>query len=206
MVRSARPGELRDEDDRVAALAAAADLGDPVGHAAGELERRLTGDVQPHSSTRQRLERGRAARATAPTSSHADARAPTAAATRLPLASRLVVAGAGSAAVSFSPCARTSSGSETSTIGRAVGPQSNRRPSPNDPACRGRRAAPAAARSQPGRAPRSIAASPGRRCGSIRSCRRRTRAGSARGAGGKKSTTPPRTQNSPCSSTGSWRV
>ena len=33
---------VRDEHDRVAALAAAPDLGDPVRHAAGELQRRLT--------------------------------------------------------------------------------------------------------------------------------------------------------------------
>ena len=36
---------VRDEDDGVAALAAAADFGDPVLHAAVELHRRLTGDV-----------------------------------------------------------------------------------------------------------------------------------------------------------------
>ena len=38
-------GGMRDEDHRVAALAAAADLVDPVGHAAGELHRRLARDV-----------------------------------------------------------------------------------------------------------------------------------------------------------------
>ena len=40
------PGGIRDEHDRVAALPPAADLGDPLGHAPGELDRGLTRDVQ----------------------------------------------------------------------------------------------------------------------------------------------------------------
>ena len=54
---------VRDEDQRVAALAAAADLFDPVFQAAGELDRRLTGDVDRRRvvvGERQRLECRRA--------------------------------------------------------------------------------------------------------------------------------------------------
>ena len=53
---------VRDEDHRVAALAAAADLLDPVLHAPGELDRRLTADVdRPWAvvGERERLERRR---------------------------------------------------------------------------------------------------------------------------------------------------
>ena len=58
-----------------------------------------------------------------------------------------------------------------------------------------------------GRSRRSSAAWPGRSGGSIRRCRRRSRGGpAARSPAGKTSTTPPRTQNSPCASTGSSRV
>ena len=65
----------------------------------------------------------------------------------------------------------------------------------------------AAARCARGRPSRPIAATTGRTGGSIRSCRRRTRCDKAGvRTGGNKSTSPPRTQNSPCWSTGSSRV
>ena len=114
---------VRDEDNRVPALAAAADLGDPFRHAPGELDRRLTGDVDaPGCEAAEPVEWSidsvssavalEPVRGFVPRNDQRgrrrDARA---------LAERLVVARL-ICAVSFSPCARTSSGSETRTVGR----------------------------------------------------------------------------------------
>ena len=51
---------VRDEDHRVAALAAAPDLRDPVRHAPGELERRLTARCGPAAGPRRRAPASRA--------------------------------------------------------------------------------------------------------------------------------------------------
>ena len=149
-----------DEDDGVAALAAAADLRDPVLHAAVELHRRLTGHVARRCAD---------PRSSSPISSVSSAVAPSSQPPRV-LPRRRSTAPAAPRARPSPPLPRSwrRSAASASRPARAPRPAprraragadrstGSRRPSPIDPAARPRprrRSAPAAARWRPDRAP-----------------------------------------------------